>query len=250
MIVGHHATALASVEVRGTEPREQSSQRRPRALRTSSRDDQRASCRPQQIDGRLHLNRVGRETGSRAATQVLVEQHARGRLGAQGVNRKVQVDRPRLAAFTHRAGHRCVELLQHQRGFAHRTGVARDRTDQIGVHHVLQGSPVFLRARRGTRQHQHRDPGHVGVGDTGHGVGDARTCSHQGHTKSAVQLGLGVRHVDGGPLIAHINDADALCVQAHPDRHDVSAAQPVHTLHAAAAQKTCDHGCRAGVGNG
>ena len=50
-------------------------------------------------------------------------------------------------------------------------------------------------------------------------------------------------HVDGGPLVAHVDDADAFGVQPHPDRHDVPAAQPKYPVHTALFEKARNHRC-------
>jgi hypothetical protein len=63
------------------------------------------------------------------------------------------------------------------------------------------------------------------VGDAGDGVGDPGPRGDEGDAKLADQLGMCLRHVDRGPLVAHVDDPNALCVKAHPDRHDVAAAQ-------------------------
>jgi hypothetical protein len=44
-----------------------------------------------------------------------------------------------------------------------------------------------------------------------------------------------VCHVNSGALVAHIHDVNALGVKAHPDGHDVPAAQRKHTLNPNAA---------------
>ena len=77
----------------------------------------------------------------------------------------------------------------------------------------------------------------MGVGNTGHGVGDSRPGGNQGHAQGAGKFGVRMGHVDSGPLVAHVDDADALGVQPHPDRHDVAATQGKHPVHTAGLQK-------------
>jgi hypothetical protein len=48
-------------------------------------------------------------------------------------------------------------------------------------------------------------------------------------------------HVNSGTFIAYINQANAVGIQAHPNRHDVAAAQTIDPLDALADQKTCDY---------
>jgi len=76
------------------------------------------------------------------------------------------------------------------------------------------------------------------VGDARHGVGHARPGRHHGHAETAGQLGMGMGHVHGGALVADIDDADALGVDAHPHRHDVPAAQAEDPIDAARREET------------
>ena len=76
------------------------------------------------------------------------------------------------------AGDGFIEFLQDQGGLPHGARVADDGADQVGVHHVLQRTAVFLSLRRRAGQHQHRCPRHMGVGDAGHGIGDAGAGSN------------------------------------------------------------------------
>ena len=61
---------------------------------------------------------------------------------------------------------------------------------------------------------------------------------------------MGVRHVDGGAFIAHINDADTFCIQTHPDRHDVTATQAEHPVNTTRLEQACDQCCGGVVRNG
>ena len=78
------------------------------------------------------------------------------------------------------------------------------------------------------------------VGDAGDGVGHARARGDQRDAEFAGQFGMRLRHVDGGALVAHVDDADAFRIEPHPDRHDVAAAQREHARDAAALQETGD----------
>ena len=49
-----------------------------------------------------------------------------------------------------------------------------------------------------------------------------------------------LRHVDGGALVADVDDADAFRIEPHPDRHDVPATQREHALDATTLQETRD----------
>ena len=52
-----------------------------------------------------------------------------------------------------------------------------------------------------------------------------------------------MRHIDRCALVAHIDDAYALGVELHPDRHDVAATQAIHPLHAPGLEKSGNHCC-------
>ena len=51
------------------------------------------------------------------------------------------------------------------------------------------------------------------------------------------QLGVSLGHVHRGPFVAHVDDADAMGVEAHPDRHDVAAAESEDALDPTFLQK-------------
>jgi hypothetical protein len=149
-----------------------------------------------------------------------------------------------------RARDRLVELLQHEVGLAHRARIARQGGDEGGVHHVLQRAAVLLRTRRRARQDQHRGACHVRVGDAGHRVRHPRPGGDQRHAEAAGELGVGVRHVDRGALVAHVDDADALGVQPHPGGHHVAAAQCEHAVNATGLEEAGDQRSGASVGDG
>ena len=82
----------------------------------------------------------------------------------------------------------------------------------------------------------------MGVRDSRHGVGHTRPGGHQRNAEAAGQLRLGIGHVDGGSLVAHIDDANAFGIEPHPDRHDVAPAQRVDPPHAALLEEARDDG--------
>ena len=79
------------------------------------------------------------------------------------------------------------------------------------------------------------------IGNASDGVGHTWARSDQCHAQAVGQFGLCMGHVNSGTFIAYINQANAVGVQAHPNRHDVAAAQTIDPLDALADQKTCDH---------
>ena len=50
-----------------------------------------------------------------------------------------------------------------------------------------------------------------------------------------------MRHIHRGAFVAHIDDAYALGVRAHPNRHDVAAAQAEDAIDAACFEETRNH---------
>ena len=252
MAVGHQATALAGVEVERAETLEQLQQRAGCSARTAASDHQRPLRRPEQFDRAQHGRRVGVQCDRRSRLEPLGCQHrvhrARG-FGALGVHREVQVHRARLAAHASCARQRLVEFLQDQVGLAHGARVARERAHELGVQHVLQRATVLLRARRCAGQDQQRRTRGMRVGDPRHRVGHARPGSDQRHANAPTQLTVGMRHIDRGALVAHVDDANAFGIEPHPDRHDVAPAQREHAVNAARFEEARDQCGAAGVGD-
>ena len=156
---------------------------------------------------------------------------------AQHVGGDLQVDRPGLAQVAHGARHRLVELAQDLFRHPSRAGEARHRAQDIDVRDVLERSHVGLRPRGAAADQQHRRPGERGVGHAGDGVGHARPGGRQGDAELSGQLGMRVRHVDGGTLVAHVDDADALARGMVPDRLDVAALQAEDAVDASRHQE-------------
>ena len=71
------------------------------------------------------------------------------------------------------------------------------------------------------------------VGDPRHRIGDSRARSHESDAELSCDLSVRLSHMHRGPFIAHIDNADAVHIKAHPDRHDVTAAECKHTLNPA-----------------
>ena len=110
----------------------------------------------------------------------------------------------------------------------------------MGVVHILQTAAVLLRTGVAAREHQHGRARNMRVGDAGNGIGHSRASGDQRHAEFAGQFGMRLRHVDGGTLVADVDDADAFRIEPHPDRHDVAAAQREHARDATTLQETCD----------
>ena len=82
----------------------------------------------------------------------------------------------------------------------------------------------------------------MGVGDAGYGIGQARSGRGQGNADLARQLGMSLRHMHRGALVAYVYDSDAFGIETHPDGHDVPAAEREDPLDAARAQCAGDIG--------
>ena len=102
---------------------------------------------------------------------------------------------------------------------------------------VLQAAAVFLRTR--VRSGDDKDGGSrdMRVGDPRHGVCHPRARGHESDAELARDFSMRLGHVHCRPFIAHVDDADAVGVKAHPDRHDVPAAEGKDALDATLLQK-------------
>ena len=161
---------------------------------------------------------------------------------AQHVGRNLEIDRAGLAGVAHGARHRLVELADHLVGDAQGARRPRHRPQDVDMRDVLQRPHIGLRPRRAAADQQHRRARQRGVGHGGDGVGDARTGGRHGDAEAAGQLGMGVRHVHGRALVAHVDDADALPRDMVPDRLDVAALQAEDAVDAARFEKARDPG--------
>jgi hypothetical protein len=61
------------------------------------------------------------------------------------------------------------------------------------------------------------------------------------------QLRMGMRHVDRGALVAHVDDADAAACHMIPDRLDVAALQAEDAIDAARLEEARDPGRTRGL---
>ena len=101
----------------------------------------------------------------------------------------------------------------------------------------LQRPEVVLRARRAAADQQHRRALELRIGDGGDAVGDAGPGGRERDPELAGEHGVRMRHVDGGALVAHIDDADAAPAELVPDRLDVPALQPEDAVDPAARRR-------------
>ena len=152
MLVRHEAAAFAGVEVGGAEAVEQCTSsgpapRAPRPLMTRTAGARTTAGRPRSATAAGSGQKSGRCFG-RNAPRAARQRH----VAAQRVGRKIEIDRAGLAAFAEGPRDRLVELLQRQRRLAHGARIARDRAQELGMRHVLQGAAVLLRPRRRARR--------------------------------------------------------------------------------------------------
>ena len=98
---------------------------------------------------------------------------------------------------------------------------AGDRTNQLGVVHLLEPAPLLLADEVASTEQQHRGPGELGGGQGRDGVGDAGPGGDGGHTEATGQPGVGLGGVGGGLLVTNIDDPDALLHAPVEDGHDV-----------------------------
>src|SRR4029077_18013483 len=77
-------------------------------------------------------------------------------------------------------------------------------------------------------------------------VGHARSRRRHGDAEPTGELGMRMRHVDGGGFVPHGDDAGGEARHAVPDRLDVAAMEAEHPVDAANFEKARDPGraCR------
>jgi hypothetical protein len=170
-----------------------------------------------------------------------------GNRRAQHVGRNLDVDRPRLARVAHGARDGFVELTHHLRGDAGGARCPRHRPQDVDVGDVLQRAHIGLRARRAAADQQHRRAGERGIGHGGDRIGHARPGGRHGDAERAGQLRMGMRPVDRGALVAHVDDAEAAARHVIPDRLDVAALQAEDAIDAARLEEARDPGRTRGL---
>ena len=242
MVGGHEAPAFLGVEVEGARRVEEADQFLAGTMGAPARDDERALCRPQ----RLHssIDRVGmrRDLTGGLGRHPLVEDEGGRHVLAEHVRRDLDVDGAGFAEVAHRPRHRLVQFAHGLLRHAQRAGDAGHGAEDVGVGNVLQRPHVDLRAGRAAADDEDGRPCKGGVRNRRHGVGDAWARRHHGDGEVAREFGVGVRHVDGGTLVAGVDDLDAKPRRVVPDRLDVAALQAEDPLDPARLQEAGDPG--------
>ncbi len=104
----------------------------------------------------------------------------------------------------------------------------------------LQRSEIVLRARGAAADQHHRHTLQLRVGNRGDAIGDAGTGRDHCDADGARQHGMRMRHVHGGPFVAHVDDAHPALTQLVPDRLDMPALQSEYAIDAAGEQEIDD----------
>ncbi len=198
---------------------------------------QRAPCLRDQGGSPFHGRGVGRNAPRRAWREVLGQRKPRRHRPAQHVGRYLDVNRAWRIAVADRSRPGLVEIAQQVVGDAQRARTARHRPHHADMVDALQRAEVVLRNRRAAANQQHRHALELRIGHRGHAVGHARPGGHHRDADPAAQHGIGMRHVDCGAFVAHVDDAHALAAEPVPDRLDVSALQAVDPVHAVRDQE-------------
>ena len=128
---------------------------------------------------------------------------------AQHIGWHLEVDGSGLAIVAHRARHGLVELAHDlfrnprcARGACH-------GTKDVDVRNVLQRTHIRLRARRAAADEQDGYAGKRCIRDRCDRVRHAGSGGYHGHAELAGEFGMGVRHMDRGAFVAHVDDLDS-----------------------------------------
>ena len=175
----------------------------------------------EQLDGAADLVAIGREPrriGADARNLDLVVLHLRH----EDVHRDLQVGRagnPR-----HRVANRQLDVLGNPMGLIDGVGVLGDGPNHADVIHLLERAAAQVLERTLTAEDEDRRVGAPGIGDAGDAVGHARAGGDGRHAdRPRLAARPGIRGVDGGLLVAHVDDLDALVEAAVVEGHDVAA---------------------------
>ena len=75
------------------------------------------------------------------------------------------------------------------------------------------------------------------IRNTSYGVCQPRSGRHQSNSEFPGKLRVRLCHVNRSAFVTYVDDTDAMRVEPHPDRHDMSAAERKDTFHATPLQK-------------
>src|SRR5215467_725938 len=100
------------------------------------------------------------------------------------------------------------------------------------MRNVLQWPHIRLRPRGATADQQYGNARKPSIGDCGDGIGDSGPGGHHRNAELPSQLSMRMRHMNGGPLVTHIDYADVLASDVVPDRLNMAALQPENSVNA------------------
>jgi hypothetical protein len=104
----------------------------------------------------------------------------------------------------------------------------------------LERAQVILGARWTTADEQDWYAFQVRVGNGGHAIGHTWPGGGEHDTELARKNRVGVRHMDGGTLVTHIDDAHTTLGELIPDQLDMAALQTEHPIHTSGNEKVDD----------
>jgi len=110
----------------------------------------------------------------------------------------------------------------------------------VRVCNPLERAHVILSARWTTADEQDWYAFQLGVGNGGHTIGHTRPGGGEHNTELAGKDRVGVRHMDGGTLVAHIDDAHTALGELIPDQLDMAALQTEHPVDTSGNEKVDD----------
>ena len=237
MVGRHEAPRFLRIEISRAARIEQRLQCGGRAHSAAAADDQRAPRSREQRRCVLDRLRVGQRTRRCTPRQVLGHRGRRGDQRSQHVGRDLDVRRTRQLTRAVRAGDGVVELAHDLVGDAQRARNARERAQDLDVRRALQRTHPVLPCRRTAADDEHRRALEIGIGHRRHAVGDAGTRRHERDAEFAGQQRMRGCHVDGGALVPHVDDRDAVRGEVIPDRLDMTALQSEHALRPARGEE-------------
>ena len=128
---------------------------------------------------------------------------------------------------------RLADVAAERCGRARRPRRLGHRRRHVGLAKLLEAAAAELPGRGVTRQQHHRRFRAERGEQRADRVGVARAAGHQRDAGLAGQAAVGVGHVDGGGLVADVDEIEIGVERRIEDRHDVVAGEREH---AAAAE--------------
>ena len=137
-------------------------------------------------------------------------------------------------------GDRLVQLADHLLRHARGAAIAADGFQNIDMGDVLKRPHIRLRPGGATTDQEERRSGKRRIGHAGNAIGDPRSRGRHDDAEGAGELGVSMRHVHGGPLVTHVDNADAQPRRMIPNRLDMATLQAEDAIDAAFLQRLVD----------